>query len=212
LPKLATNEVIQHLERTNEIGLEGVGTSFQVGIKDGLDPIGDVATSILERAENPKDPAVMTEIKGHIAGLEEIQATYLATGDVNLAAKVQTNIDTLHTLIGTVDTNNAITERAKAEAAQADAAMLTSSQYHAGLTQGVRDLQTIGNEKAEGLRSLQTLANSRLESISNKDFSPTLNNVITIPVTTTINASVLSASISTVVTTSNPTPTAPLVL
>jgi TP901 family phage tail tape measure protein len=201
LPKLATNEVIQHLERTNEIGLEGVGTSFQVGIKDGLDPIGDVATRILERAENPKDPAVMREIEGHIAGLEEIQATYLATGDVTLARKVQDNIDTLHTLIGTTDTSNAIAERAKAEAAQADAAMLSSSQYHAGLTRGIKDLDMAGLGKLENIKSLQSLANTKLSTIAAKNFSPHLTAKVNVNTTVKVSTTIVKQQVDSVTST-----------
>lgn len=124
LSKLATNEVIEHLARTNEMGMAGIGTSFQVGLSNGLDPVGDTARRILERAENPKAPPVMAEIKGHLLGLEEIQAQYLAQGDLALAAKVQANIDTLHDLIGTTDTTNAVLEYMRSDAASADAVML----------------------------------------------------------------------------------------
>ena len=122
------NETLQHLARTNEMGLKGVGTSFQVGLTNGLDPLGDTATRILARAENPLDPPVLTEVKGHIAGLEEIQAQYLANGDVHLAEKVQTNIDTLHALIGTADALNAMTMAQGAADAASDAAMLGSAE------------------------------------------------------------------------------------
>lgn len=127
LDKLATNEVIESLSRTTEVGLKGVGTSFQVGIKTGMDPLGDTATRILARAEDPKAPPVMAEIKGHLLGLEEIQQTYLNNGDVKLAQKVQTNIDTLHALIGSVDTNRAVTERLASDARSSDAAMLQTA-------------------------------------------------------------------------------------
>lgn len=111
---LKTNELLERLGKTTEIGLAGIGTSFQVGLTTGLDPLGDTATALLARAENPLAPPVMHEIQGHIAGLEEIQATYLAQGDTKLASKVQTNIDTLHSLIGTVDLVRAVEERTAA--------------------------------------------------------------------------------------------------
>lgn len=124
LSKLATNEVIEALARTNEMGMEGIGTSFQVGLTNGLDPIGDVATRILARAEDPKAPAVMAEIQGHLSGLEEIQAQYLAQGDLALAAKVQQNIDTLHGLKGTTDETNAVLDYMRRDALSSDSAML----------------------------------------------------------------------------------------
>lgn len=127
LDTLATNEVIEHLARTTEIGLKDVGTSFQVGLTTGLDPVGDIATRILARAEDPKAPAVMNEIQGHLAGLEEIQATYLQTGDVTLAAKVQANIDTLNTLIGKTDSHRAVTQYLADQAVSSDAAMLATA-------------------------------------------------------------------------------------
>ncbi len=105
LDKLSTEETLHALNNTTEIGLKGVGTSVEEGIKTGTDPLGDTMTAILQRAEDPKAPEVMEEIQGHIAALEEIQATYLATGDTTLAGKVQKNIDALHTLIGTTDTS-----------------------------------------------------------------------------------------------------------
>lgn len=111
---LTTNELLERLGKTTEIGLAGVGTSFQQGLMTGLDPLGDTAVALLARAEDPKAPPVMAEIQGHIAGLEEIQATYLAQGDIKLASKVQNNIDTLHSLIGTVDLVKAVEERTAA--------------------------------------------------------------------------------------------------
>lgn len=133
LEKLATNEIIEHLARTNEMGFAGVGTSFQVGLANGLDPLGDTATQILARAEDPLAPPVMAEIKGHLLGLEEIQQQYLNQGDVHLAAKVQTNIDTLHTLIGTADANRAVTAALAAQNASSDAAMLATASRQTGL-------------------------------------------------------------------------------
>jgi hypothetical protein len=128
LEKLATNEVLEHLARTTEVGLKGVGTSFQVGIQTGLDPIGDVATRILARAEDPKASPVMAEIKGHLLGLEEIQAAYLERGDIKLADKVQANIDTLHELIGTTDSVRAVTAHLADQAISSDQAMLATAQ------------------------------------------------------------------------------------
>lgn len=143
LDVLATDDVLKQLGRTTEMGLAGVGTSVQVGITDGMDPIGDIATRILARAEDPKAPAVMAEIKGHLLGLEEIQATYLANGDIHLAEKVQTNIDTLHTLIGTADQFNAITHARGVADAASDAAMLGSAERTMATINAKGD-QTIG--------------------------------------------------------------------
>lgn len=172
LPKLATNEVIEHLARTNEIGLKGVGTTFQVGLTNGLDPIGSIATQILTRAEDPKAPAVMREIQGHLAGLEEIQATYLRQGDVSLAQKVQQNIDTLHGLIGTTDAVRAVAEFQRADAARADQTLIQTAQR--------------ANE-------YQSRTANAAEATSRKDFNPevTLHNNITIPVRTYVNARVV---------------------
>ena len=171
LDKLATNDVLEHLARTNEMGLKGVGTSFQIGLANGLDPLGNTATRILERAEDPKAPAVMAEIQGHIAGLEEIQRTYLAQGDVSLAAKVQANIDTLHGLIGTTDTQNAIIERQRAEAAAADAAMLGSVERVKGevAAKGAAQLAT----QSEALAAVRA-THGPLSTIAAKNFSPSV--------------------------------------
>ena len=136
LPKLATNSVISALSKTTEMGLEGVGTSFQQGLKTGLDPIGDIATRILLRAEDPLAPPVMAEIQGHLLGLEEIQQTYLDNGDIHLAAKVQTNIDALNTLIGKEDTHRAVTERLANDAKSFDTANASRA---ATQTQAIRD-------------------------------------------------------------------------
>lgn len=181
LDKLATNEVIEHLARTNEMGLKGVGTSFQIGLANGLDPLGNTATRILERAEDPKAPAVMSEIQGHIAGLEEIQRTYLAQGDVSLAAKVQDNINTLHGLIGTTDQQNAIIERQRAEAASADAAMLGSVERVKGevAAKGAAQLAT----QSQALAAVRA-THGPLSTIAAKDlsvtFNPHINNFISV--------------------------------
>lgn len=163
--KLATNDVIAHLARTTEIGLKDVGTTFQVGLQTGMDPLGDVATRILARAEDPLAPPVMDEIKGHLLGLEEIQAAYLASGDVHLAEKVQTNIDTLHRLIGTTDTSNAILERQRSEAASADVAMINSANR----------ITTEVAAKGAGNIDAVRATHGYLSVIASKNFSPTIN-------------------------------------
>ena len=176
LDKLATNEVIEHLSRTTEIGLKDVGTSFQVGIQTGMDPLGDIATKILSRAEDPKAPAVMNEIQGHLSGLEEIQQTYLNQGDIKLAQKVQTNIDTLHGLIGSTDQVRAVTQTLSAQAASSDAAMLNTARVQSGKL----DHQT-------GI----------LGSIRDKKSSVN----ITVPVSVTMSTSVIQRQIQTLRTT-----------
>lgn len=187
LEKLATNEVIQHLARTNEIGLDGVGTSFQQGITDGLDPIGDVATRILARAEDPQAPAVMHEIQGHLSGLEEIQAAYLASGDVKLAEKVQANIDTLHTLIGTVDSSNAVLEHRAAEATAADTAMLGSVDRVKAEIAGKGAQQLAMQSQALAAARGTTSEVSRL---ANTPHNVNVQNNVTVPVS--ISATVLA--------------------
>jgi len=188
LEKLATNEVIEHLARTNEIGLAGVGTSFQVGLTNGLDPIGDVATRILARAENPKDPAVMTEIKGHIAGLEEIQQAYLDSGDWRLAEKVQTNIDTLNRLIGQEDAHNAVANAQRSEgimAANATAqrtAEARDATHALNMSEGTR-FANLGGQ-VSGISShvdgVKGSVDAMHWTLMNKNFNPVIynNNVV----------------------------------
>jgi len=198
LKKLPTNEVIEHLARTNEIGLKGVGTSFQVGLKNGLDPIGDVATSILARAENPKAPEVMREIRGHIAGLEEIQATYLEQGDRRLAEKVQTNINTLYALIGEVDKGNAINALRRQDAVQQAAIALGVAERHITATNATGtkiDLDRMAVNALnlnEGARfaalngqvyAVKASVDGMHLTLMNKNFTPVIynNNIVTAP-------------------------------
>lgn len=182
LDKLATKEVIERLSNTTEIGLEGIGTSMQVGLTTGLDPVGDLATRILRQAENPKAPEVMHEIQGHLAGLEEIQATYLAQGDVTLAQKVQANIDTLQELIGATDLHRQVTQYLSDQAASSDAAMLATAQNQTG------QLQTQTGQLS--------YANSLLAGINAKNFSPTIVNRIAFSATVLQNQIVQAATVS----------------
>lgn len=176
LDKLATNEVIEHLARTNEMGLEGLGTSFQVGLANGLDPLGDTATQILARAEDPLAPPVMAEIQGHLLGLEEIQAQYLANGDVHLAAKVQTNIDTLHTLIGTADAHRAVTQRLADDAASSDAAMLATAQRtQSEITAKGNAQLTRQAEALAAVRAVDSDIRAMHDTLARKNFSPLIS-------------------------------------
>jgi TP901 family phage tail tape measure protein len=177
IDKIATNEVIQQLGRTTEMGLKGVGTSIEQGVMTGMDPIGDTATRILASALHPKAPAVMDEIQGHIAGLEEIQKTYLDRGDVALAAKVQRNIDTLSGLIGTVDKVRAVTEMQKQEAASADAAMLNSARNQ---TDRLDSLKVTQSEALAAVRATNA-------TLATKNFSPLVK--VSPTITTIVNIS-----------------------
>jgi len=173
LEKLSTGEFLTALAKTTEMGLVGIGTSIEVGVTKGMDPIGDNFRRLAERADNPLDPPVMTEISNHIIGLEELQAQYLATGDIHLAAKVQGNIDALHTLIGSVDTQNAIADRAIADAAAADVAMLNSvaAQTVATADNGAKLLGVsgaVGGVKASVDAMHSTLASKNLGSVTYK--------------------------------------------
>jgi len=196
LDKLNNEEVIEHLARTTEMGLKGVGTSIENGIKTGMDPVGDIATQILARAEHPKDPAVMTEIRGHIAGLEEIQKTYLERGDVKLAEKVQANIDTLYKLIDEVDTSNAINELHRQNAIQQAAIALSVAERHitatnANGTQIMLDRQAVqALNLNEGARfaslngqvyAVKASVDGMHLTLMNKNFSPVIynNNIVT---------------------------------
>lgn len=180
LDKLATNEVIEALGRTTEMGLAGVGTSFQVGLQTGLDPVGDVATRILARAEDPKAPAVMNEIQGHIAGLEEIQAQYLAQGDIPLAQKVQANIDTLNRLIGKEDESRAVTQALAAQAASSDAAMLNTARVQTErISSGLGDVSTRVSWVSDGMGGVRREIQLLHGTLAAKNFSPVIYNTIT---------------------------------
>jgi TP901 family phage tail tape measure protein len=195
---LATAEVIEHLGRTTEMGLKGVGTSMQEGFMSGLDPVGDTATKILARAENPLDPPVMTEIRGHIAGLEEIQQTYLERGDIKLAEKVQANIDTLYALIDEVDVSNAINELHRQQAVANAATALGVAQSHIVATNanGTKidlDRQAVNalnlNEGARfaslngQVYSVKAAVDGMHLTLMNKNFNPVIynNNIVTAP-------------------------------
>lgn len=136
---VSTDETLARLGRVTEMGMAGIGTSMQIGLTTGMDPVGDIATAILAAAEDPTAPAVMYEVNGHLAGLEEIQAAYLAQGDVKLAEKVQANIDTLHTLIGSSDVNNAIAELQRSEAATANIAKLNAAAHETARIDAMHD-------------------------------------------------------------------------
>jgi hypothetical protein len=123
------------------MGLKGIGTSVEEGVARGTDPLGDIATRILAHAKDPKAPEVMNEIQGHLAGLEEIQQTYLNQGDIKLAQKVQANIDTLHDLIGTTDQTRSVTQRMAADAASNDRAMLNSALIQTGKLSAIEGVQ-----------------------------------------------------------------------
>lgn len=182
LSELDNEAVIRELAKTTEIGLKDIGTTFQVGLTTGMDPVGDVATGILQMAQNPKAPPVMAEIQGHLAGLEEIQQTYLNRGDIALAQQVQKNIDTLHGLIGTADTLRSVTERMAADAASSDAAMLQTARTQ---TNELRNTKTAvsqlppkfdgTNARLAGLGTKIDGANTQLARVAAKNFSPVIN-------------------------------------
>jgi len=186
IPKLATDDMLRRLAAVTEMGLKGVGTSFQYGIKNGLDPVGNIATRILHRAENPKDPKVMFEVREHIKGLEEIQQTYLDRGDIHLATKVQNNIDKLNALLGKTDKNNAVSEMHRKQDATNDvihneklrvlAAKLdmnrevernTGSKVDTLRTEAGRGLQ----RTADGIGTVAGKVDNVAAEIRNKDFS-----------------------------------------
>ena len=189
--------MLLQLSRTTEMGLKDVGTSVEEGVKSGMDPLGDTATRILAHAENPKAPEVMNEIKGHMAGLEEIQQTYLDQGDIKLAAKVQTNIDTLNDLIGTTDTHRAVTERMSQDAATFDAAMLSTAAVQTTKAQSNIDATNAAKEVArERLTAVETrfgnvdtqlaIHTGLLTQIAGKNFSPIIKNEVHNTVSSTI--------------------------
>ena len=206
LDKLATNEVIEHLSRTTEIGLKGVGTTFQVGLTTGLDPLGDIATKILTRAEDPKAPPVMAEIKGHLSGLEEIQQTYLNQGDVKLAQKVQTNIDTLNGLIGKTDEVRAVTQYLSQRSESNDAAMLSTARVQTQkLTEasgGITAVRTTTSQSLTKQAEALAAARGQLGTLAQiRDKKSTITNNITVPVNVSVNARVVQQQLYTLRTT-----------
>jgi len=175
LEKLSTGEFLTNLARTTEMGLAGIGTSIEVGVTRGMDPLGDHFTRLAGQLENPKDPPALVEISNHIIGLEEIQAAYLASGDVKLAGKVQTNIDTLHTLIGTTDKVREVTAYLAEQARSSDAAMLQTAQRHTAQNDSLVVTQ------AEALAAVRatnaTLATKNFSTIVKVN----VNNAVTFP-------------------------------
>ena len=74
-------------------------TTFKGGGR-GTDPTGQGFLAIVEQLKNPKAPAVMFEIKGHLRELQSLEAYYVAHGDTVNAAKVQGVIAEVDRLIG----------------------------------------------------------------------------------------------------------------
>jgi TP901 family phage tail tape measure protein len=191
LPKLSTDEFLTGLAKTTEMGLAGVGTSIEQGITTGMDPLGDNFTRLAQRLENPMEPPALREISNHILGLEELQQTYLDTGDWRLAAKVQTNIDTLNRLIGQEDAHNASANALRSEAVTAANIMAqreaeTRDATHAlNMSEGTR-FAVLGGQvygissHVDGVRGA---VDAMHWTLMNKNFNPVIvnNNVVTAP-------------------------------
>ena len=111
--KLKSDEVITLLRKTSEIGDIDIGTEIEDGVARGTDPLGDTMVRILARADDPKAPAVMDQIQGHIAALEEVQKQYAASGDDDTVQHLQSNIDKLSELIGVTDQTKVVMSELK---------------------------------------------------------------------------------------------------
>jgi hypothetical protein len=75
----------------------------------GGDPFGQGFLSLVQQLKNPKVPAVMFEIKGHLAELANLEKYYIAHGDLRAAQKVQGVIDSVDRLIGVTQANHPAT-------------------------------------------------------------------------------------------------------
>lgn len=109
-------------------------TSFKGGGR-GQDPFGAGFLKLVQRLDNPKAPAVMGEISGHLRELNSLEKYYLAHGDIQAAKKVEGVIDAVDRLIGVTNRNHPAA--LAAQKATQDAIRQGQAQTGRGLQQGV---------------------------------------------------------------------------
>lgn len=175
---LTAAQFIAALKRTSEFGKTGVGTTIEQGKRSGEDPFGAEFLRLVRLVANPKAPPVLFEIKNHIIAAEEVQRTALQQGDVKAARKLQTTIDGLHELIGTVDKHKPVLDGINRNTAGTERG--TRDNYRAiyGTARGTQNHLAI-------VASLERRTGDQAAIIARKDFSTKVS--VTVPVTTTVS-------------------------
>lgn len=93
----------------------------------GKDPVGEGFLELVKRLKDPKAPAVMFEIRGHLKELASLEAYYIAHGDTKNALKVQGVINEVDRLIGITQLDHKATDAAQKAHTAAVRAQIASS-------------------------------------------------------------------------------------
>jgi hypothetical protein len=107
----------------------------------GGDPFGQNFLHLVSTLKDPKAAAVQYEIAGHLKELQNLEAYYIAHGDLGSAKRTQDTINAIDRLIGVTKTDDAADKAANVAAHRATTAAIVR---HAAITdQGSRRVANI---------------------------------------------------------------------
>ena len=195
-PQISAEQFLKTLATSPFMGPAAYKSIFEKSSteKARFDPTGSIFLTALQNLKNPKAPAVLGEIKGHLKELQNLEAYYIANGDTKNALLVQGVINKVDTLIGVTKTEHAATDAQQkaTKAAIVEGHEVTRRGFTANLD-GVRSTASVTNQHLRTLEGVERGVSGNTATIANKNFSPTF--VANVDITQTLSVSPIARTI-----------------